>query len=157
LAIKIPPLRERREDIPFLCEDLITKLRPKLGLRYVPALDRGAMKTLLEYHWPGNIRELRNVLERALITCDSHHITKKHVFIEETPEEQTGDTMTFTFKLSQEFPFTTQLENVKVDVITRALAAQRGNISATARLLGVSRDVLRHSIKTLGIDPRRLG
>jgi len=76
--IMIPPLRERKEDLPLLIKHLIIKLNRKLGKK-VQGISPEAEQILFEYEWPGNVRELENVLERVMVTCDEKIITPKHL------------------------------------------------------------------------------
>lgn len=73
IGITLPPLRERKEDIPLLVSFLLERLAPELGMRKVGVSPR-AMKMLVDYAWPGNVRELRNVLERAMLLCEGREI-----------------------------------------------------------------------------------
>jgi transcriptional regulator with GAF, ATPase, and Fis domain len=84
--IRLPPLRERREDIPRLSEAFLTEIGRGLG-RPPAGISRDARKVLTDYHWPGNVRELRNILERAAILCDGGLITTEHLAIS-APESQ---------------------------------------------------------------------
>jgi transcriptional regulator with GAF, ATPase, and Fis domain len=77
--IRIPPLRERKADIPALVEHFIEKKAHEMGLRAVPVLARGTLDRLLEYEWPGNVREVANIVERALIQSDGKIISFENV------------------------------------------------------------------------------
>ena len=68
--IRIPPLRERRADIPALVEYFVERKARELGFHSIPALAAGSVDRLVKYKWPGNVREVANVVERALIQCD---------------------------------------------------------------------------------------
>jgi DNA-binding NtrC family response regulator len=70
LVIRVPPLRDRIEDIPVLLEEIISRLAMELQLTSLPAIDRASLIALSGYDWPGNVRELRNVIERSLILSD---------------------------------------------------------------------------------------
>jgi DNA-binding NtrC family response regulator len=72
--IRVPPLRERKEDLPVLVRELVTSLAAGLALGHVPEIDPNVLDILAAYHWPGNVRELRNVLERSLLVCDGSRI-----------------------------------------------------------------------------------
>jgi len=74
LRIDVPPLRERRDDVPLLAQHLVRRLAARSGMR-APAIDQPAIAALCAYAWPGNVRELSNVLERALILCEGRDIT----------------------------------------------------------------------------------
>jgi DNA-binding NtrC family response regulator len=81
-SIRVPPLRERLGELPALVENLTQKIAEDMGLENVPELDRLVMRKLREYHWPGNIRELRNVLERAFIHSQGSLIGHEHIVFE---------------------------------------------------------------------------
>ncbi|MDO9289083.1 MAG: sigma-54 dependent transcriptional regulator [Thermodesulfovibrionales bacterium] len=78
IRIELPPLRGRKEDIPELVEYFISKYNQEFGKR-IKEIDNGAMKALIEYHWPGNIRQLESVIEKAVLMCDSNSITLKDI------------------------------------------------------------------------------
>src|SRR5512135_2981585 len=88
MPIKIPPLRERAEDIPMLAEFFLFDTAGNMS-RKVRSIDKDALNALCAYRWPGNIRELRNVLERAVILCQGQVITTSFLTLPvETPEEK---------------------------------------------------------------------
>ena len=78
IRIELPPLRGRKEDIPELIEYFISKYNQEFGKR-IKEIDNGAMKALIEYHWPGNIRQLESAIEKAVLMCDSNSITLKDI------------------------------------------------------------------------------
>lgn len=149
--IKIPSLRDRPEDFPLLTAELLQRLAKKLGLANTPALNPAAMQAIRSYYWPGNIRELKNVLERALILGNGKQITPKHLIIPDNAISLTSAEMCATFTISPGSSFKREMERVKKDLIIEALNRSKRNITAAARLLGMTRDVLRHQIKVLGI------
>ena len=79
--IEIPPLRERREDIPFLAVTFLNRLN-KFSLKNITGVDPKVMRALQAYDWPGNIRQLRHVIERAMLFCDDAAIDLSHLPIE---------------------------------------------------------------------------
>jgi len=96
----VPPLRERRDDIPLLCEHVLNQLRQHLG-KPLPGISRQAMEMMVGYHWPGNVRELRNCLERAAILTEGELIGPSHLGIGMTmangvPADGSGDSVTYT-------------------------------------------------------------
>jgi PAS domain S-box-containing protein len=152
-AVAVPPLRERREDIPVIARALLVTIAKKLGRQYVPILHPDTIERLCCYHWPGNIRELRNVLERALILCKEKHILPEHIEAAvilkvENPTEElpSGPTISEASSMKE------QMDQTKTRLIAEALRNTRGNVSKAARSLGVSRDVLRHQMKRLNIE-----
>src|SRR5688500_3170369 len=81
IRMKVPPLRERLEDIPILAASMLEPMQKELGLNSARLSDR-AMNKLMDYAWPGNVRELRNVLERALIVAGNTEVKAEHVSLE---------------------------------------------------------------------------
>ena len=144
--ITIPPLRERREDIPILTEHFLGIFRQHQG-KPLPGLSQKALDELLSYRWPGNVRELRNCLERAAIVCDGL-IQPEHLIIcntrvtssVETDSEAdlpAGGTITYNFAFN---PGMVSMEAVTRRVLDITLDWCRGNKSQAASLLGVSRN-----------------
>ena len=86
LAVTAPPLRDRLEDLPALCEAIIAEIVEKLGMKGVPLMDSRCLDVLAAYHWPGNIRELKNVLERAVILSKGDKIVPSLISPLNTPE-----------------------------------------------------------------------
>lgn len=130
-VIALPPLRERKEDIPLLAEHFLIKHSGKLN-KEVRGISDEVEKLFMEYPWPGNIRELENVLEHALIVCRQPGIT-----VGDLPQELKADTRTCEF-------------NVKDDSsVLDALNKTGWNIAKASRLLGMSRPTIYKKIKGL--------
>ena len=146
MSIVIPPLRERIEDIPVLVREIMARLQVDLQLHQLPAIDASAMKRLQSYHWPGNVRELRNVLERGLILSD-----RGGIHLAGLP----GDANSADWSFTTEFPADRSLNDITYDLkrslVVEALRRSRGKRQAAARLLGISRDSLKHYMRTLEI------
>ncbi len=149
--IKIPPLRERKEDIPAFVSYFIEKKSKEVRLATPPTLDKGAMERLMVYSWPGNVRELENVIERALILSKGKPLTFHDVVCFNDNDE----------------PLTPPSSNDKLlelnVVISRhirhALKISKGKINGpggAAESLGINPGTLRHRMKTLGIPFGRL-
>jgi transcriptional regulator with GAF, ATPase, and Fis domain len=148
--ILIPPLRERKEDIPALVNYFIEKKAKELGIPGPPKLAPGAMSTLLAYSWPGNVRELENVVERALILQRESPITFNDILSTEADPERK-----ITKKRTGEFP---TLDRAMAMHITQALKMTKGKIhgpDGTAELLGLNPSTLRHRMRKLGIPHGR--
>ena len=144
--IWIPPLRERKVDIPALMQHFISLKARELKLPTIPKLSPGAIDPLMDYHWPGNVRELQNVIERALILNPSGPLTFEHLNIKH-PDKSA--------KLQEPIQETDNLEAVISRHIRRVLSKTRGKVNGTngaAALLGVNPSTLRHRMKKLGID-----
>jgi len=147
--IRLPPLRERRDDILLLAETFLADLEKTLGRRCA-GLSQGARDSLLAYDWPGNIRELRNALERAVILCDGGLITEEELPFPSAksalgiePEEAPGG-----------LPEGVNLELMEKALIQKALAKARYNKSKAARLLGLTRAQLYFRLEKYGLaDP----
>jgi len=116
--IRVPPLRERKEDIPLLAKHFIQKLSGK-----EIKLGRFALIKLEKYHWPGNIRQLMNVIQRALILCDGDRIEEEHIIIEENENN---------------LNFNGTIDDFVKQLLLKRLEEHNGNRSQTAESLGVS-------------------
>ncbi|AFM23540.1 sigma-54-dependent Fis family transcriptional regulator [Desulfomonile tiedjei] len=153
LTITVPPLRERMEDLPRLARELLSRAGERMGLTNLPSLDNAAMSALLDYNWPGNIRELQNVLERALILCDRKKITVMDLGLEKTDSKQPGasrDTE-MAILLGRARSFDEAVEETKRALINKALERSRGSIKKAAILLGMTRNSIDHHMRRLGI------
>jgi DNA-binding NtrC family response regulator len=147
VPIGIPPLRERREDIPLLVEHIIDKLNRKLN-KNVERLPDGLMQALYRYSFPGNVRELENMLERGFILSEGNRIDPGAFPMLE--ENRTG-----------EHPGPRNLKsvsrnarrNAEREAITDALNRTNWNRVRAARMLGVDYKTLRNKIKELNIEP----
>lgn len=154
LAIRVPPLRERREDIPFIAKDILNELSIKLGRQDPPMLDVTALDRLERHRWQGNVRELKNVLERALILCRSDTIRDEDLSVSEgdwalAPSDKE---IPVSVSVSAQRNMNDALETAKRRMINGALRRTNGNVTKAARLLGVSRDALRYHLKNLRIE-----
>jgi len=130
--IKLPPLRERPRDILPLSEAFLQEIGQLFG-RPPAGLTRDAKDALLRYHWPGNVRQLRNALERAAILCEGGLITLEHLSLD---QERSVPAPTVVASS------TTDLNTVERDMIVQALAECAGNKSRAAARLGISRTQL---------------
>ena len=156
-TVTVPSLRARPEDIPPLCAELLDKIGKRLGRSRLPVVDPQALDILCRRSWPGNVRELMNALERAIIQCDGSRIMPAHLGL--WPHDTSHPTapenaMSFVLTVSPTSSMNDQIRSAKKALITEALLRSGGNVSAAARLLGTSRDVLRHQMKTLGVHDR---
>jgi two-component system nitrogen regulation response regulator NtrX len=141
----VPPLRDRREDIPVLVQEFLLGFGREYGRTHVE-VSRDALDTLMQYHWPGNVRELRNMVERVLILNPQvRRIEKKHlpVLAQRTAHRQ------------EEFQSLQHArEAYERDYILRKIEECKGNISRAAEVLGLERSHLYRKMKTLGIGVR---
>ncbi|MFT5697965.1 MAG: two-component system response regulator AtoC [Desulforhopalus sp.] len=143
--IRIPPLRERRDDIPLLSQHFIGEFSVAFGRR-VPTVTDKVMEMLYNHPWKGNIRELRNVLERAMILTKGDKITAQHVILHESQGKPLGE-----LNLNQIVELLMRdhrvgLEDLEKYYIQYAMTAVNNNVSRAARLLGLSRATLRYRL-----------
>jgi two-component system nitrogen regulation response regulator NtrX len=149
IPIFVPPLRDREADIPMLADHFMAELAREYGRR-AKRIDGGALAKLRAYRWPGNVRELRNVIERLMIMVPGDTIT--------LPDLAFLDGAAAAAAPLPPGPVTTlhdAREQFERDYILRALAAQNGNISRTAEVLGVERSNLYRKMRAFGIAPAR--
>lgn len=143
VELTIPPLRERKEDIPALIDFLLKKLSRAMG-RIVPTVDAHALNCLLAYNWPGNIRELENVLERALNFIEHDCIKLEHLPYRITQKEiHLEQNQLFLWEL---------LEKTEYAAIKQALKVSQGNKLKAAQILGISRASLYQKLRKYGVD-----
>jgi two-component system, NtrC family, response regulator AtoC len=151
ISLEIPPLRERREEIDGLARLFLDKLAQPLG-RSAPTLSDEALALLRAYAWPGNIRELRNVIERAFVLCAGRVVTAEHLPVERMSRKQRVDTDPPTAVATSDpaavaapppgTPGLRSLKEVERDAIADALQRCHGNQTRAAELLGMPRRTL---------------
>ncbi len=145
VPLRIPPLRERREDIPELLDALFTRARERHGLRDV-RLSPAVVGRLIAFRWPGNVRQLENVLERLLVLAQGNLITE-----DDLPEELCS-TPPAAGPVWLDMPEEgISLEEVERDLISRALARFDGNQTHAARYLDISRRTLIYRMEKYGL------
>ncbi len=158
--IRIPPLRERREDVLPLAGAFLEEIGSELG-RPAAGISRDAREALLRYAWPGNTRELRNVLERASILCDGGLVTHEHLVLPSAGPAAAGSALPAVAPSappSHGGPPTTgtgegsSLADLERSAIAGALEAARFNKSRAARALGLTRGQLYGKLRRLGIS-----
>jgi transcriptional regulator with PAS, ATPase and Fis domain len=153
MRIEIPPLRERAEDIPSLVEQLLVKLGVEMQLHEKPLISPQILNTLKNYHWSGNVRELRNVLERALMLSDGRSLTLAHLGLQEDMKLSPDNTKA-SFSIS--FPTEQSLNEITYELkrfmVNEALRHSGGSRVGAAKLLGISRYSLKHYMNKLGFD-----
>src|SRR2546425_2182913 len=148
-SIRLPPLRERPEDIAPLLEHFVTELGPVLLGRPAAGITREAQEQLLAYSWPGNVRELRNAVERALILSDGRMIAPEH--LPSTSEAQLEAAP--ATPVQHEFPSNgLDLETTERDLVERALRHAGQNKAKAARLLGLTRTKLYTRMQRFGLS-----
>ncbi|APV50147.1 sigma-54-dependent Fis family transcriptional regulator [Betaproteobacteria bacterium GR16-43] len=152
IELKMPALREIPEDIPLLVEQLLARLAKPAGAP-VAAMGEDAMLALRRYDFPGNVRELENILERSLALCSNNVIHESDLYLTQaTPRgERAGATLDGSLG-TRGLPLHDFLDQVEREVITKALEATRYNKTAAAKLLGITFRSLRYRLDRLGID-----
>jgi DNA-binding NtrC family response regulator len=141
ITIQLPPLRERKEDIPLLAQHLVAQLSARHG-RPARFLSQGALDVLRSHNWPGNVRELRNAIERAVIICSGEEIERHHLApypVEQRARVRSEDTVTF--------PVGTPIEEVERQMILRTLQKTDNNKTRAAELLGISLKTLHNKLR----------
>jgi len=146
--IEMPPLRERREDIPLLVEYFIDRFARKAG-RSFQAVDKKSLDLLQSYAWPGNIRELQNVIERSVIVCDTEHFSVDESWLLRQPPATERNPELGLFK---------RPPAEEKAIIEAALSESGGRVygpSGAAAKLGIPRSTLEHKIRSLKINKNR--
>jgi len=147
LTIKIPPLRDRSEDIPLLCEHFIKRFNTTLG-KNIKGIAPAAMSRLLQYNWPGNVRELENAIERAAVLTEDTLLLPEHFPVElgqRVGEDQIDGIFNgHSLKVAQ--------KRMEKKLITKALQKTGGNRTQAARLLEISHPSLLSKIKSYNIN-----
>jgi DNA-binding NtrC family response regulator len=152
MPIQVPSLRERSSDILVLARHFLARFAGDLR-KPVASFSEEAEKLLLEHSWPGNIRELRNVCEYAVIVCDGQVVEPRHVALNDEPAEgpaasESNDASASTLRLRDR-----TLKSAEEDLIKLVLGETRFNITRAARLLGINRSTLYNKMKSLGLNP----
>ena len=158
VTVDIPPLRERREDIPLLAETFLRLAAERYELPQ-RALSQGTLKRLLEYNWPGNVRELKNTIDRAVIMAEGEEIAPRDL-----PDEITaGMPLSAIAEGGDEtdglhVPFTADFREDRREFerryITRCLEYTNGNVTRAAEILDMHRQSLQHKLRQLGLGRR---
>jgi two-component system response regulator PilR (NtrC family) len=164
IEMRVPSLRERKEDIPDLATAILDRLSRRMRVD-APKLDDEALAALREYPFPGNVRELENVLERAMTLCSGGVITANNIKVRSAVRPPAESAVTALSPAGSSSAVTSvpatserggalgdQLEDIERDAIVKALEKTRYNKTAAAKLLGMSFRALRYRIKKLGIE-----
>jgi two-component system response regulator PilR (NtrC family) len=154
IELRVPSLRERTGDIPELSQTILARMGKRMNIE-APEINEDAHRTLREYSFPGNVRELENVLERALTLCTEGVITPDHIKLRagvRPASEPTTPVPILSSDTGGSPALGAQLEDIERDAIVKALEKTRYNKTAAAKLLGMSFRALRYRIKKLGIE-----
>lgn len=150
IPFQMPPLRERREDIPLLVNHFLTRFSAEYG-RKRKDISPEALDGLVAYQWPGNVRELKNIIERLVIMVPSDHIDARDL---PSPFKRSE---TERFDLLGDFPsLVAAREAYECQYILRKLREHNGNVSRTAEALKLERSHLYRKMKAFGITPQKL-
>jgi transcriptional regulator with PAS, ATPase and Fis domain len=145
--IEIPPLRERREDIPLLVEYFIDRYARKAGKSF-QAVNKKSLDLLQSYPWPGNIRELQNVIERSVIVCDTESFSVDESWLSRQPVAIEPNSLELSVKVAAQ----------EKEIIEAALSQSGGRVfgpSGAAAKLGIARSTLESKIRSLKINKSR--
>jgi len=145
IELHVPSLRERSDDIPVLANHVLERLAQQSGVP-APALSEEAMTALLAYPFPGNVRELENILERAITLCEGNVIKESDLRLTSAVAAPSSSAETGTVALE---PY---LDTIERETIVKALEQTRYNKTAAAKLLGITFRALRYRLKKLGLD-----
>ncbi|MEK7855673.1 MAG: sigma 54-interacting transcriptional regulator [Acidobacteriota bacterium] len=145
-SIHLPPLRERKSDILLLAEHFLEKYEAEHGKR-IRRISTQAIDMLMSYHFPGNVRELENAIERAVLACDSNVIHGHHL----PPTLQTAEVSGTVTALS----LASAVDAFERDIIQDALKSTRGNVAKAAKMLDSTERILGYKIKKFGIVASR--
>ena len=151
IELRVPSLRERTSDIPEIAEAILDRLGRRTNTES-PQLSPEAIELLQSHVFPGNVRELENVLERALTLCMSDTITPDHIKVRGTPRTAAADAPPVAEGEENSGALGDKLEDMERDAIVKALEKTRYNKTAAAKLLGMSFRALRYRVKKLGIE-----
>ena len=151
VPIEVPPLRERLDDIPVLVGHFVERYSTKVGKR-IRTIDTQTMQLLQAYDWPGNIRELQNIIERAVVLCDGDTLSVDREWLTRVPPPPSPRSTTLERKLTRLDP------EQERGIIEAALGESRGRISGpsgAAAKLGIPRQTLESKIASLGLNKYR--
>jgi two-component system NtrC family response regulator len=143
IRIHVPPLRKRKEDVPSLVDHFIRKFSEKEGKK-IEGISAEAMNAIIQYPFPGNIRELENVMERAVVFCEGDQITTANLplFLKENREEKLQ---------MDELSLTEKVKHLEIMEIKKALKESKGVKSQAARSLGITERMLGYKIKNYNL------
>jgi len=146
ITINIPPLRERREDIPLLISHFL-KIYQEKNNKIIDGISEDALDILTDYQWPGNVRELKNVIERAVVLTQDRVITQKD--LPENISEKRIEDRKFTI------PFGTPLREIEKKIIIETLRRSKGDKEVTANLLGITPRTIYRKMNSLEEEERQ--
>lgn len=156
IELAVPSLRERVADIPELCLSILSEIA-KENSDETCQLSHGALEALLQYNFPGNVRELENILQRAATLCEDNAIQASNLEFISPPSsapatESANSDLGDGVKIGEGFSLEKHLESIEIEAIEKALEETRWNKTAAAKKLGMSFRSLRYRLKKLGLD-----
>jgi DNA-binding NtrC family response regulator len=148
IPVDVPPLRERKDDIPLLAWHFTQQFARRMN-KVIDTISSATMETLRRYHWPGNIRELQNVIERSVILCETEILSIDESWLSQQPP---------LTEPRNQIEFSQRLQTEEMDIIEAALKKSGGRVFGTAGAaakLGIARSTLESKIRSLKIDKNR--
>lgn len=145
--IAIPPLRQRKEDIPLLAEKLLTKHNKQFGTE-IWMISDNAIDRLMEYDYPGNVRELENIIMQSMAMADTEHVLSQKMLQMPMQIHAIGHDAD---KWDRQGPLDEYLANLEEEIIREVMISEGGNISKTADVLKMKRQTLQHKLKKYGM------
>jgi transcriptional regulator with PAS, ATPase and Fis domain len=148
--LQVPPLRERKDDIPLLARHYLSEFSTRFKKKTAKIFSPEAEAILRSYFWPGNIRELRNLIERLVVLESADEILPKHL-----PDWLMGRSSVVSLAPDGKFTLPENgisLDEVEKDLIVQALERTKNNKAQAAKLLQISYDTLRYQVKKFGLD-----
>ena len=152
VPVTVPPLRERRSDIPLLVEHFVNKLRRRTRSR-VRAVTPGALERLTEYNWPGNVRQLENVIERALVLAEGSVLEESDLPLLLNLDGPDSGSSRAMDDAAEGIDLDRAVDDMEEGMIRQALSRTAGNRTAAAKHLGITKSKLLYKIRKYGIDP----
>ncbi len=149
IELRMPPLRDMSEDVPAIAQAVLLKLAGETGLPETPRLTPAALKALQGYSFPGNVRELENILERALALCGEERIDRDDLYLTPPASEPVGESGEPSLG---NLALPEYLDQVERQAILEALTKTRFNKTAAAKQLGITFRALRYRLERLGIE-----
>src|SRR3989338_6863745 len=146
VKIDIPPLRNRKEDIPFLLNYFISKFNKQYGTQ-IKGVTRKTLNLLLNYYWPGNVRELENCIESAMVMAKDEYLTPKD--LPEYVTSQSADNTSVVIDIG------TPLKEIEKNILTKTLELVKGNKAKAAQLLGIGVKTVHRKFEEYGLKPDR--
>lgn len=141
ITVPLPPLRERREDVPLLSNFFVIKYAKKYK-KEIEGFAPESMEALCSYHWPGNVRELENVIERSVVLCKKNMITIDHLPKNMVPNKEDISTI--------KIPLGTSLKEAEKEIIQKTLQMAQGSKKEAAKILGISSRKIEYKVKEWG-------